>query len=440
MGQIRITLLVFLAYVLSVIAYNPQDLLSEDGLLNLFDIWYKKHGKIYSAEEKLLRFQVFKENLFYIHAHNRGNSTFWLGLNSFSDLTNEEFRTHQLGLRKHVSFVKRGEEWNSTHIQLYNIPSSLDWRDSGAVTPVKNQGACGDCWAFSATGAIEGINKIVTGSLVSLSEQELCDCDTSYNSGCDGGLMDYAFEWVIRNHGIDTEEDYPYAGVQKTCNRRKLDRHVVTIDGYADVPVNNERALLQAVVTQPVSVGISGGGRAFQLYSGGIFTGPCSSSLDHATLIVGYGSQNGIDYWIVKNSWGTGWGMNGYAYMVRNRNDPEGICGINTLASYPIKTSPNPPPPPPTPTPVKCDALRYCPAGSTCCCTFYLFKFCITWGCCHLESAVCCKDHRYCCPQAHPICDTATGHCLKTAQNVTRVTGLTRMRASTGSSGKHILL
>lgn len=116
--------------------------------------------------------------------------------------------------------------------------------------------------------------------------------------------------------------------------------------------------------------------------------------------------------------------------MVRNRGDPEGICGINTLASYPIKSSPNPPPPPPIPTPVKCDALWYCPAGSTCCCTLYIFRFCINWGCCHLDSAVCCKDQKYCCPQDHPICDSVTAQCLKAARNMTSVTGLAQMSAS----------
>lgn len=428
---LKLVILLQLFLSVTAITYDPRDL-SEDGLLSLFDRWCKHHDKNYTAEQRSLRFQVFKENLFYINQHNtRGNHTFSLGLNAFADLTSDEFRAQQMGLRGHPPLLRSGKtEPSSGLIELYNIPSSLDWRDKGAVTSVKDQGSCGDCWAFSATGAIEGINKIVTGSLVSLSEQELCDCDTSYNNGCDGGLMDYAFQWVIMNGGIDTEVDYPYKGVQKACNSKKVNRRVVTIDDYRDVPANNEKALLQAVVHQPVSVGISGGERAFQLYSGGIFNGPCSNSLDHAALIVGYGSNNGLDYWIVKNSWGKSWGMNGYAYMVRNRGDPEGICGINTLASYPIKSSPNPPPPPPIPTPVKCDALWYCPAGSTCCCTLSIFRFCINWGCCHLESAVCCKDQKYCCPQDHPICDSVTAQCLKAARNMTSVTGLAQMSAS----------
>ncbi|XP_057838131.2 zingipain-2 [Cryptomeria japonica] len=433
MGSQRITLsLFFLLGLFSSVVCNTQEIQSEDGLLKPFDNWCKQHSKTYRDEEKVLRFQVFKENLLYIEEHNkRANSTFKLGLNVFADLKYEEFRAQQMGLKVPLPLVrKRKEETNFGNIELYDIPSSLDWREKGAVTNVKDQGSCGDCWAFSATGAIEGINSIFTGSLVSLSEQELCDCDTSYNSGCDGGLMDYAFQWVIRNGGIDTEEDYPYVGAEKTCNRKKVNRQVVTIDDYIDIPANNERALLQAVAKQPVSVGISGGGRAFQLYSDGIFTGPCTSSLDHAALIVGYGSQNGLAYWIVKNSWGKNWGRNGYSYMVRNTDVPEGICGINTLASYPIKTNPNPPPPPPIPTPVKCDVLRYCPAGTTCCCTQHIFRFCITWGCCKFESAICCKDQQYCCPQDHPICDLATQQCRKASRNTTRLNGLSSMTAS----------
>lgn len=308
---------------------------------------------------------------------------------------------------------------------LAAVPASLDWRKEGAVTPVKDQGSCGDCWAFSATGAIEGINKIFTGSLVSLSEQELCDCDKSYNNGCGGGLMDYAFKWVIKNHGIDTEEDYPYKARDGSCLKDKMNRHVVTIDDYVDVPPNNEEQLLQAVAAQPISVGLCGSERAFQLYSKGVFTGPCSTSLDHAGLIIGYGSENGVDYWIMKNSWGKGWGIGGYVHMLRNSGNSEGVCGIYKLASYPTKTSPNPPPSP-SPSPTKCSLTTYCPSGSTCCCTWRIFGLCLSWSCCGLESAVCCKDNRYCCPHDYPVCDINTKHCLKGTGNSTRVKGLER--------------
>ncbi|XP_015884935.3 low-temperature-induced cysteine proteinase [Ziziphus jujuba] len=384
----------------------------------LFETWCEQYGKSYFSEkEKLYRLSVFEDNLAYISQHNNlGNSSYTLSLNAFADLTHHEFKTSRLGLSSASPFKsKMGPKF----LHNLEIPISIDWRKQGAVTRVKDQGSCGACWSFSATGAIEGINKIVTGSLISLSEQELVDCDRSYNSGCDGGLMDYAFQFVIDNHGIDTEEDYPYSGREKSCNRAKLKRHVVTIDGYTDVPENNEKQLLQAVATQPVSVGISGGERAFQLYSKGIFSGPCSTNLDHAVLIVGYGSENGKDYWIVKNSWGRGWGMDGYMHILRNSGSAQGVCGMYMLPSYPTKTGQNPPPPPPPPGPTKCNLFTHCGEGETCCCARRILGICFSWKCCGFSSAVCCKDKRHCCPHDYPICDTERNQCLKPTRNTT---------------------
>ncbi|CAL4894357.1 unnamed protein product [Urochloa decumbens] len=275
---------------------------------------------------------------------------------------------------------------------------------------------------------MEGINKIKTGSLVSLSEQELIDCDRSYNSGCGGGLMDYAYKFVVKNGGIDTEEDYPYRGADGTCNKNKLKRRVVTIDGYSDVPSNKENLLLQAVAQQPVSVGICGSARAFQLYSQGIFDGPCPTSLDHAVLIVGYGSEGGKDYWIVKNSWGESWGMKGYMHMHRNTGDSSGICGINMMPSFPTKTSPNPPPSP-GPGPTKCSLLTYCPEGSTCCCSWRVLGLCLSWSCCGLDNAVCCKGNQYCCPHDYPICDTVRAQCLKANGNFSGIEGIKKQQS-----------
>ncbi|KAL5557957.1 hypothetical protein UlMin_034168 [Ulmus minor] len=384
----------------------------------LFETWCEKHGKSYSSsEEKLYRLGVFEQNLAFVTKHNLGNSSYTLSLNGFADLTHHEFKASRLGFASALfSFDHR--KLGSNHLDLKDLPSSLDWRNKGAVTNVKDQASCGACWAFSATGAIEGINKIVTGSLESLSEQELIDCDKTYNSGCNGGLMDYAYQFIINNHGIDTEKDYSYRGRESTCNKDKLNRHVVTIDGYKDVSPNNEKQLLQAVAIQPVSVGICGSERAFQLYSKGIFSGPCSTSLDHAVLIVGYGSENGKDYWIVKNSWGTQWGMDGYIHILRNSGNSQGVCGINMLASYPTKSSPNPPPPPP-PGPTKCDIFTQCGKGETCCCARHFLGICFSWKCCGLNSAVCCKDHLHCCPQDYPVCDTDRNLCLRRTGNAT---------------------
>nr|CAB3464783.1 unnamed protein product [Digitaria exilis] len=273
----------------------------------LFDAWCAEHGKAYATpEERAARLAVFADNAAFVAAHNARAAasggpapSYTLALNAYADLTHDEFRAARLG---GLTVGKEGATLRSGAVPLYGgldggvaaVPDAVDWRKSGAVTKVKDQGSC---------GAIEGINKIKTGSLVSLSEQELIDCDRSYNSGCGGGLMDYAFKFVVKNGGIDTEEDYPFRGVDGTCNKNKLKRRVVTIDGYSDVPSNKEDLLLQAVAQQPVSVGICGSARAFQLYSQGIFDGPCPTSLDHAVLIVGYGSEGGKDYWIVKNSW-----------------------------------------------------------------------------------------------------------------------------------------
>lgn len=400
-------------------------------LENLFENWRKEHGKIYeSDEEREHRFRIFADNFAFVTEHNRlGNHSYTLALNAFADLTHHEFRTAYLGfgLGRGKTPVRHGK---GSLFAGYGggEPDAVDWREKGAVTKVKDQGSCGDCWAFSATGAIEGINKIVTGTLVSLSEQELCDCDRSFNTGCNGGLMDYAFKWVIDNKGIDTEEDYPYQSADKICLKNKLTRRVVSIDGYTDVPPNNEKLLLKAVAQQPVSVGICGSQRVFQLYSKGIFSGPCSTSLDHAVLIVGYGTENGKDYWIVKNSWGTRWGMSGYMHMLRNSGDVNGICGINMMPSFPTKVNPNPPPSP-GPKPKKCSLLTYCPAGSTCCCSWSVLGVCLSWSCCDLESAVCCEDHLSCCPHDYPICDTRSRQCLKGSRNSTAMEAI-RMKSA----------
>ncbi|KAJ6684824.1 hypothetical protein OIU79_015017 [Salix purpurea] len=313
----------FLYTFVATLLLSLLSLSSSSDISQLFETWCKEHGKTYtSQEEKSYRLKAFEDNCDFVKKHNEGNSSYTLSLNAFADLTHQEFKSSRLGLSAApLNLDQRNLEVTGV---FGDIPASIDWRKKGAVTNVKDQGSCGACWSFSATGAIEAINKIATGSLVSISEQELVDCDRSFNSGCEGGLMDYAFKFVINNHGIDTEEDYPYRAQDGTCKKEKLKRHAVTIDKYVDVPPNNEKQLLQAVAAQPVSVGICGSERAFQMYSKGIFTGPCSTSLDHAVLIVGYGSENGVDYWIVKNSWGTSWGMSGYMHMQRNSGNSQG--------------------------------------------------------------------------------------------------------------------
>jgi len=185
--------------------------------------------------------------------------------------------------------------------------------------------------------ATEGINKLSSGKLISLSEQEVVDCDVKgEDQGCNGGLMDDAFKFIIKNKGLTTESNYPYKAADGTCNTKKAASHAAAITGYEDVPANSEASLLKAVANQPVSVAIDAGGFAFQLYSGGVFTGDCGTDLDHGVTAVGYGTaSDGTKYWLVKNSWGSSWGENGYIRMERGVNAKEGLCGIAMQASYP---------------------------------------------------------------------------------------------------------
>lgn len=192
-------------------------------------------------------------------------------------------------------------------------------------------------WAFSAVAATEGITKITTDKLISLSEQEILDCDTNpMDQGCEGGLIQDAYEFIIRNGGIASEANYPYKGDKGTCNPKKEAFHDAKIKGYENVPANNESALLKAVANQPVSVLVDAGGTAFQFYSSGVFTGDCGTSVNHGVTVVGYGTAgDGTKYWIVKNCWGTKWGEEGYIRMQRDVGAKEGLCGIALDASYP---------------------------------------------------------------------------------------------------------
>nr|AJD78155.1 cysteine proteinase SAG12H9 [Hevea brasiliensis]AJF19713.1 cysteine proteinase [Hevea brasiliensis] len=303
----------------------------EASMVERHEMWMVQYRRAYEdSTEKERRFKIFKENVEFIDCFNNArNKPYKLGINEFTDLTNEEFRA------SHNGFVMSSHRTSSRimpfrYENVTEVASGLDWRTKGAVTPIKDQGL--QCMA-----AMEGITKLSTGKLISLSEQELVDCDTSgIDLGCDGGCMDHAFEFIIQNNGLSTEANYPYWGVDGNCNSMKAADPKAMITGFEYVPANDEEALLKAVAHQPVSVAIDTGESAFQHYSSGVFTGDCGTELDHAVTVVGYGtSDDGTKYWLVKNSWGTSWGESGYIRMERDIDAEEGLCGIAMQPSYP---------------------------------------------------------------------------------------------------------
>lgn len=289
--------------------------------------------------EELLRFKIFTENSLIIAKHNakyaKGLVSYKLGMNQFGDLLAHEFARIFNG---HHGTRKTG---GSTFLPPANVndsslPKAVDWRKKGAVTPVKDQGQCGSCWAFSATGSLEGQHFLKNGELVSLSEQNLVDCSQSFgNNGCEGGLMEDAFKYIKANDGIDTEKSYPYEAVDGECRFKKEDVGA-TDTGYVEIKAGSEVDLKKAVATVgPISVAIDASHSSFQLYSEGVYDEPeCSSEdLDHGVLVVGYGVKGGKKYWLVKNSWAESWGDQGYILMSRDNNNQ---CGIASQASYPL--------------------------------------------------------------------------------------------------------
>jgi len=335
----------------------PQLLLSQPVISPFSDValreefaqWMTKFEKAYESEqEKESKFSVFSDNKQFVEEHNGKGKSFWLELNHLADLTVEEFKGHYNGYKANGLDAKAPVDEATWEYNNVEAADSVDWRTKGAVTPVKNQGQCGSCWAFSTTGSIEGVNAIKTGKLVSVSEQELVDCSKNGNMGCNGGLMDYAFKWVIDNGGLDTESDYTYKAADAQCDAEKEKKDAASITGFQDVPKNSEDALAKAVTMQPVSIAIEADQRSFQLYGGGVYDATdCGTQLDHGVLVIGYGKVTKEEeeknpsshkhFWIVKNSWGETWGEQGFIRLAKGGHGSAGQCGLCMSASYPTK-------------------------------------------------------------------------------------------------------
>jgi cathepsin L len=303
----------------------------------LWDRFKTQFSRSYFDErDEAYRMSVFVDNLRKIQTHNAeadaGKHTFTMAMNEFGDMTTEEFFARYTGYNHRNMDVLRSH--NLADLSHVTAADSVDWTKKGAVTAVKNQKQCGSCWAFSSTGSIEGAWKIAGHSLESLSEQELMDCSKDEgNMSCEGGLMDDAFQFVIKKGGICAESAYPYKAEDE--NRCKSCSTVASISSFKDIH-HSESALEKAVTQQPVSVAIEADQSSFQFYSSGVMTGTCGTQLDHGVLAVGYGELNGKKYWKVKNSWGESWGMSGYILLERGKSQSGGQCGILLSASIPV--------------------------------------------------------------------------------------------------------
>ncbi|VFQ75939.1 unnamed protein product [Cuscuta campestris] len=368
----------------------------DDGeMIKRYEQWMEQYGRAYSNEtEKTQRFSVFRDNAIFIDSFNRaGNHSYTLAINEFADLTNDEFRSSRMGyVPPPPPVAGNATAMPFIYENVTDPPPAVDWIKHGAVTPIKNQEQCvirmeyvlndmwlvqpdclkgvagvfgsgqderfyrgrnmlselaltesnlfekyaGCCWAFSTVAATEGITKLTTGKLISLSEQQLVDCDR-ISHGCDGGWMEAGFKYITENRGITTEANYPYTKMQGPCQQSKASAAAARLGGFQIVPKNSEAELLKAVSRQPVSVSIDAAGQPMQFYAGGVFAAQCSTLINHAVTAVGYGTDpSGMKYWLLKNSWGPTWGERGFLRLLRDSGVPEGQCGVATQSSFPL--------------------------------------------------------------------------------------------------------
>ncbi|XP_074597360.1 crustapain-like [Brevipalpus obovatus] len=316
---------VLLFAVLTTVLAVPQD-----------HEWTKfkvQFGKKYAtAEEEAQRHSIFVQNMEKVKQHNEraenGEVSYTLGMNKFADLTFEEFSKTHLGYSNKGKVPAPRKHVKSDGSSLRDC---VDWR--GFATKIRDQGKCGSSWAFSAIASMEFAHALATGQIQEMSEQNLVDCSgPEGDHGCEGGLMDSAFNYTVINGGIDTEASYPYIGIDDDCHFNKKNVGL-TLTSYADLAPGDELSLFGTVYERVVSVAIQATFE-LQLYSGGIFSSVCETpaQLNHGVAIFGYDSQDGYDLWIIRNSWGEDWGEDGYVRFARGQN----LCGVADAASYPV--------------------------------------------------------------------------------------------------------
>ncbi|KAF3944848.1 hypothetical protein CMV_028725 [Castanea mollissima] len=340
------SLFLVLVWVFQVVMSTNLD---DPNMSERFEQWISKYGKVYQdAGDKESKFGIFRDNAYMVDYINGANRPYKLALNKFADQLSWEFRQNRYSIldRRVMDYQQRIENPvpSLRYENMTTLPASVDWRKNGAVTPVlyDTGNQCVSSWAFAAAAAIEGIHQISTGKLISLSVQELMDCAVFIDQygiksiGCAYRLLEDAYNYTS-TRGLTTQENYPYVGISESCHTQDASNYAVKIKGF-EYPAPSETSLMKAVANQPVGATIRTGGD-FRFYSGGVYAGACGDLRDdvHYVTIVGYGtSDDGLDYWLIKNSWGIDWGEDGYMRFLRGMDDKEGLCLIAKEASYPI--------------------------------------------------------------------------------------------------------